>query len=361
MYRITFLLLFLLLLHPFLTIAQGPIILLPPANYGAYHWGPDYQHWPGYPDRLNWGAGFVKRLGLKTIRVEMGFDLDGSYGFDPAPQPHQNNYLLTLAGLPTYAQLFSDPQLTTYLLTTYTPQAFHRLWGTVGADLEVERMEYLQLATYLGALYPTKQFILLNWEGDNDLSPYPARAAQYQQMLAMRVLGIRQAGMPSVKSGIEINCVYEDHGGPCGPARILSMISALEPDYISYSSWLTLNQLVYETNPAVLEQRLGADVDHIVSIAGPRYWAGVVIIGEFGRYSFALMPPDQFFRAVDLMARKRQMPFLIYWQTVDEPPERSLGLGAFDSLGNLTPNGWALYLISRPFSIPGWPPKGKKG
>lgn len=338
--------------------AQSPIILLSPPKYGAYHWNPDYRSWDGSIDRLNWGAGFVKRLGFRTIRVELAFDQVDSYGFDPAPIPGQTDYLLRIAQTPEYHRLFSYPDFTDYLLTTYTPQAYFRQWGWGLPDLESEREEYRRLADHLGRAYPGKRFILLNWEGDNDLHPYRDRASSYQAMLAMRVGGIRAANMPNVKSGVEINCARDGQGGACDLALVSRMIPLVEPDYVSYSIWATINPFVYSTDPRLLEQALLDDIDHIVAVAGPRYWGGALIIGEYGRQASQPMPAYDWFRAIDLAARKRQVPYTILWQALMDRPEVSLGYGAFDPFGNITENGMAAYRIGLPLII--WPPKKGK-
>lgn len=340
-----------------LGVAQS--ILLPTPKYGAYHWNPDYAAWPGTPDRLNWGANLVAGLGLSTIRVEMGFDASGSYGFDPAPtSPSQNNYLVSVALMPQYACLFNDPRFTDYLLTTYTPQAFNRLWGTTGADLELEREEYRQLAVHLGLTYPGKTFILMSWEGDNDLYAYRSKAAQFQAILAQRVLGIRQANMPNVRSGLEINCAHDGQGGICDQALVVRMMPALQPDYLSYSPWVTINAFLYSTDPLALEAQLTSDLEAIITAAGEEFRFNRIMLGESGRAVFQPMPANIWFQALDHVARRKFLPYLIVWQTMDDS-NSVLHYGLYDVTGAITENGYAFRQLAQPpVYLPpkkGWP------
>lgn len=340
--------------------AQSTVVLPPPPQYGAYHWNPDDRFWPGYPDRLNWGAEYVSRLGVKVIRVECGCDASNSYGSDPAFVPGQTDYLRTIAQTPQYAALFNNPQFTTYILTTYTCQAYNRLWGTSGADLVTERLEYHNLAVYLAATYPSKRFIISNWEGDNDLYPFRSRAVDYLVLTAQRVIGIRQAATANVFSAVEVNCARDGQGGICDQALVVRMLPALQPDYISYSSWVTLNEIFLSLDQWILRQRFEADIAQIAQTAGPPYSSASVIIGEYGRQAAQPISAATFFTALDRAMRNLQTPYAVLWQALEDKPEVTLGYGAFDPYGNQTENGLAFFRTVLPPVIPppkkGWPP-----
>lgn len=337
------LLLFVLVLFsPFL---WSPYILSPQPNYGAYHWSPDERSWPGTPDRLNWGAEKAGRLGVGTIRVTLS--PQDPYQVNPPPIEGQEDYLMRIAATPEYAALFSNPQFTTYLLTTSTPQAYVRAWAGGSLDRSKERAEYRNLAAHLGATYPGKKFILLNWEGDNDLYWFRAYAAEFKELLRARVDGIRDAGQPNVSSGIEMNCAYPGQPFPCDQALVAGMVAELEPDYISYSSWTTINGFETSTDPAALQAALEYSFDRILEAAGiSRYWGGRLILGEYGRSRNTRMPADDWFRAIDKALRTRFVAIAIYWQMVEDID--GLGYGAYDADGILTENGLGLQRIAFP-------------
>ncbi len=260
---------------------------------GVYAWGYDTTAWPGAPDRLNWATDEVAALGGRTVRVYLGpQDI-----YDVLPSDAGTLDLTSVASAAAYATLFSSSSFDTYLLTTYSAADETNNWsaGYTGGAAAAERTEIGQLGSYLLATYPTKTFIVLNWEGDNALSPYLGSSAAwtgYAAWVAARAAGVsdaRSAAGPGAKlfSGLEFNLLRSaSSGDPCDTGANPCVISVIAPtapvDYFSYSSWDSL--LPDTTPPAVatqLEKDLGTALGW-VQMGSASATAARFIVGEFG-------------------------------------------------------------------------------
>jgi hypothetical protein len=178
---------------------------------GIYAWGYDTSAWPGTPDRLNWAVNEATALGARTVRVYLGpEDI-----YDVLTSDAGTLDLTAIASSPAYATLFSSASVDTYLLTTYSAADETSNWssGYGSAAATAERSEIAKLGAYLLATYPSKTFILLNWEGDNALASFAESTTAwdgYAAWIAARAGGVsdaRAAAGPSAKlySGLEFN------------------------------------------------------------------------------------------------------------------------------------------------------------
>lgn len=315
-----------------------PFIYNPSPDYAVYLWGAEPLGYPGSPDVLTWQAQKAAQLKVKTLRLEMGFNQDQAYGFDPAPIPGESDYLVRVASTPPYAALFDNPAFDTFLLTTYTPAAYGHAWLTDDADLGLEYLEYFNLARHLSQRHPGKRFILLNWEGDNELNGHLDREEAFRKWLSMRVTGVRDAGAANVFSAIEFNYARGNE------ARVARMLPALKPDVASYSYWKSIERFFSSGTVEEYEAALNADLDYLPTLTGNEYTGEELIIGEFGREA----KPDgvagpaisarDWFQASHRVFRRHGIKYAVCWQLVDDGTK---GYGLYGPDGALTENGRA--------------------
>lgn len=328
--------------------AQTVQTVAAPVTVGSYVWGYDDSLRPTGVSRLKWGADKAKTLG-NVLRIELGYDQYGNYGFDPAVTPGQSDYLRTLAQLPDYAAVFSEWTGKTIILTTYTPAGFNHDWAFGLADLGRERLEYYNLATYLRDTYPTITWILDSWEGNWETNGQLAQLPAWQSFMRAKVLGVKESGAKNVFSAVEINCSQPGRSNPCMSTTVLDAIPAIGPDYVSYSAWQTINIFDNSTDSVALQQQMEADLGFILERLGPGYSGENLIIGEFGRRRDHPMPARQWFDAVYGAAFNLRVKYMIYWQAIDDPG--TLQYGAFTNAGVITDNGYALQRLSRRWPV----------
>lgn len=278
----------------------------PRIYYGVYHWDCNYDSKPEHMDRLNWGAWNAARFPVDVIRVTLGKQELPDYDIQ-FPLPVGGYYLHDMANTPEYHRFFSN-QFSTYLLTTYTPQAFTHQWQDMNMDMEYA--EYYNLAVYLGTNYPHKRFVLMNWEGNNDLAYNPAHINEYRDSLMAKNNAIRNAGMFNVVDAIELNDPNE--------FTLPAIIREVKPEYISYSAWKTTSPLWGSIDPDALTDAMIRDVTAINNLTNNYYDGQHFIIGEYGQHKESPMQPYIWHNAVHQAFRRLYIKYAIYWQLLED-------------------------------------------
>ncbi len=276
-------------------------------RFGVYNWNIDDRTFPGGNlDRLNWGANTVAQTGTRTIRVFLGpRDI---YRLNPSGVSE----LSLLAATPAYAKLFTDPRFSTYLLTAYTYSSVANRWsdGFTAAEYALERAEIRRLGEYLlsNTAFTGKTFILLNWEGDNEMRDFADKESiwsSYRDSTEARADGVRdaRAAVPAsttkIHSGLEFNFIrragtLQICGTPVAdtvnqdPLANRCVIDFVAPrvsvDYYSYSAWQTLDSVYFDPslNIATELQREMRLAVSLVRATRPQIAEANFILGEFG-------------------------------------------------------------------------------
>jgi uncharacterized protein (TIGR03437 family) len=279
-------------------------------RFGVYNWNVDDRAYPGNTDdRLNWGAQSVAAAGSKTIRVFVG-PRDIYHLKSNGPASFGN--LAQLAASPAYDKLFRDPRFSTYFLTAYTYSNLQNRWGDgfSQTEYEAERSEIRTLGLYLlgNSAFAGKTFIVINWEGDNEIYGSTNKQStwdSYLRSVEARAEGVRQAReamttqQVKLYSALEFNLVRSlATDQPCGtpvadpvnqdPLSNRCVIDYIAPrasvDYYSYSSWQSITAV--HLNPALdFGAELKADVRSAVALVRtmrPEVTEANFVIGEYG-------------------------------------------------------------------------------
>jgi hypothetical protein len=279
-------------------VADGPTFSVPTDmrdRIGIYAWGYDTTSWPGSPDQLNWGASKVSGLGSRTIRVYLG--PEDVYHVLPASDGGTFD-LATAAASPAYAALLGSASFDTILLTTYSAGDDASNWtdGYTAAEAATEQQQIASLGQYLLKTYPGKTFVLLQWEGDNAISPVasnPAAWTGFTAWIQARAAGVVQAraaagsSTSQLYSGLEYNLVRSTTtGAPCdtsaNPCVVSVVVPAVDVDYYSYSSW---DSLLPGMTPAQVATSLTTDLGTALGWAqkrDPEITPARFLVGEFG-------------------------------------------------------------------------------
>jgi hypothetical protein len=254
---------------------------------------------------------------------------------------------VTLTGLAqttTWQTIFSDANVTTFVITGYdfvswpncgTKSYLNPAFFTA-ANTAAVSAEWQALATYLGSTYPTKTFILNAWEGDNDCwcgSSFTATAGScpagpsnisgYTLWMKARTAGIQAAAKGNVKSAMEMNDI-----GPLSsqglPNIMQNVLPSVPVDFISYSSWES------KATPAALANDLTTIRKFVAAKSG-----ATLFIGELGVPNSYATDSTQMVLYINV-ARSFNVPYIIVWQLLYDA---SNGLSYYDTNGNATSFG----------------------
>jgi hypothetical protein len=314
---------------------------LPHDRIGIYHWGMDTVAWPGNPDKLRWGADAIAGFGSRTIRVALGARDD--YGVNNGAAN-----LAAVAAQPAYAGLFGDSRFSTYLLTVYSTADLASNWsdGYTAVERRSAHAEVYALGRYLLENYAGKSFIVLNWEGDNALSPFPSTNTTawdgYVSWLDARAGAVAEArravpwSSSRIYSGLEFNAVKRlDTGAACDTSGNKCVISYVAPrvgvDFYSYSSWQSLST---DTPTADVGTRLSADLTtayNFVAAVRPGTTHAHFLVGEIGSardISGECDAANRISKAI-LAVQSWGAAYGIIWQMYDNVPAS----GIYDGFG----------------------------
>jgi hypothetical protein len=297
-------------------------------SYGGYHWLPFYQSLPSGVTKLQWGIESNRQLGMKAIRVPLGYSSSDPFGNQPPSGTP--NYLATMLQHPDYLALLDDPGIEIIVFTSYTEQAFKQsasqagqMDGWMNLDLPLERNEYLNAALFAGQRAPKKKIVFANWEADHE-GATTTNIAQFITLLQARVDGIARANMPNVLSGIEVALL----GG-----LVFPYLKTLAPDRILYSTWEVISPLKDSTSVTALASSMRSKLNVIKDLTG--YNPDQIIVGEFGYEHGAVMPVFDFMKTLDTVFKEFGVEYAFFWQLHWD----SYNHGAFDINGNILPIG----------------------
>jgi hypothetical protein len=308
-------------------------------------------------DFLGYGAGRVKAIGFRTIKLEF------SIAFNTTKYPNTTfgspTTLKQLAQEAAFAAVFADSGFDRYVLTCFSitrpennPWAY--AWDDTNGD--TQEQEIYDLAHHLATTYPTKEFIIQNWEGDwqllnsfNPKGPIPrSRLYAYRDYHRRRQNAVRKAladaGQGTVKYAIECNRVLDDYG-----YRVhRDVLKNINPDMVFLSSYETIEGWQQGLNQAQLEADIAAKLTSIVNRVRAELPTTPIALGEWG---FPLYNPGfaaAGYNVGNLIAAKLSAADAlgivgqIYWQIIDneeQSPGVPYGFGLHDRNGNSTTVG----------------------
>ena len=331
---------------------------------GVYAWGFDDRAFGGFADRLTWAADRVRQLGSRTIRVYVGPSDVYRLGNLGSPGAFS---LFDAAKSPAYAALFANPAFDTYVLTAYSKDDDAGLWksGYPPDAAAAERKAISEFGAHLLATYPTKTFILLNWEGDNAIAPYASNPAAWDGFVAWtqaRADGVKDArvaagGAARLFAGVEFNKVLGcDDKNKCVMSAVLPNVDV---DYVSYSSWASIGE---DVDTGAVAARLQADLDKALGFARKKDKSRF-LVGEFGAQreasTFGECTAAKRIAAIVSGLTAWGAGYGVFWQIIDNAPTDvgipQLGYGAFKADQSSTLAGEvlrALYTTETP-TVPG--------
>jgi Secretion system C-terminal sorting domain len=312
-------------------------------NVGIYYWGGSLAT-ADSSTIIPMAKALADSLGVNSIAFTLACDNDAVYRGTSYCTIGTN--LTAMASRPDFNSIITDPQFTTEIITAYDWVSYGNCDSTYFLDtafytpsntLAIEN-EYTNLANYL-ATFPTKNFIIMQWEADNQCycgSAYsdptcpsaPANIAGFTKWMNARAAGINAAHVSNVKVGIEFNNIHSLEAA--GKPDILdTVIPYIYCDYYLYSSYESIN-----VSPA----QTASDIVFIrKKLASFGKDSNALLFGEMGFPGLAwgrANAADSLQQIINVV-NEYNIPISIVWTLLDDPTSYA----TYDSLGNITPIG----------------------
>jgi len=274
-----------------------------------------------YPSRsgdfLTYSASRISAIGATAMKLYFSpnykGDFDPPYRIDYPGQTYADTYtsLATLAADPAYTTVFNDPNITRYVINTWSfqPTSLNNYWNAElsNAQIDAEYTEMFDLVTYLLSLDIDKEILIANWEGDWQLlggvDPLnlpipPRRVHRARAFFRARRNAIHDAiknnptSQTRVRMSMECNRVLDTNG----PRWHSHVTPHVRPDYVTLSIYEAINfwgdgpptsvSNIYEFVPKVFKrvrEENGSDVQILVSEAGwPENQSNFTDVGNNG-------------------------------------------------------------------------------
>ncbi|MDO8520546.1 MAG: SH3 domain-containing protein [bacterium] len=310
---------------------------------GVYFWGGTLNGAGG--NLLSMGSVILDDIGANTIRIVMSPKSDMDYNSGGCIS---NFSLKSLAQRGDFNAILSNPQFTTIVVTAIDGVTFgdcttHKYLDPTfftPANIDGVSQEYADFANYLSGAFPSKTFIVSNWEGDNAIycgtaygfNPSNSSCSYQQNLLGFekwtdaRIAGIRAANAPNVRSAVEFNIVrYLKNNGL--PSVLYDVLPNVNPDYVSYSSYESTNSIASGDNGS----QLGADVNTIRNITSKE-----IIIGEYGYAAGTRDQSKTYLETATNEISSLGITKAIVWMSLDSSDGQ---YGLYDPNAALTPSG----------------------
>ncbi len=286
-------------------------------------------------DFLTYGANLIAEMGFSTLKLELSiaFNQD-KYGYEAFGTP---TTLVGLAQQKAFAYTFEDPRFDRYVLTCFSLVEYgNNPWAAEfsKANGDAQEEEFYNLAAHLAATYPTKEFILKNWEGDwqllNGFNPSTAQPQQWraayldyhrrrQRAVRRAMLDVSAGGV--VKYAIECNRVLDEYG-----FRVhRDIIPVIKPDMVSLSCYEAIEGWTEAGGGITDQAAIEIDIaNKMARIKRRLVQAGMpagtpIMIGEYGfpqeaPYWPVTLDPVGMMNAVLTNAESLGFEGVIYWQ-----------------------------------------------
>lgn len=324
--------------------------------HGCAHTAGLYPDRSGAMDFFTYGANLVKGLGFRTLRFYLSSGYAGRDYIDQTWGAAATS-LVALAQKTPVANVLADAGFDRYIISTFAISQPDMAWqgdpGMNVLDYAAEYQEMYDLVVHLLTTYPTKEFIISNWEGDWQLaggagridtaiSPYVLQ--QYKAYHVARKRAVHDACRATSSSGkvwytIECNRVLDDFN-----YRVWTdVLTTVKPDMVSLTIYEAINSGWGSGQAAIeayIEQLLPEVVKRIRLVVGP---AIPIIVGEFGwpqdEAAFNGTSPDvgDLIQKVIDVADAEGCEGCAWWQILDNEEQATdtpRGFGLYDRNGS---------------------------
>ncbi|MFH1023077.1 MAG: hypothetical protein V1809_06780 [Planctomycetota bacterium] len=269
----------------------------------------------------------IHEMGSNVLKFSMSPRMEEQYGL---PKREDIRSLADLASREPSVKTVLDMPFAYYLIWVY-PFAHRDAAWTDGLSEKERREAYEEVHALAAHLLKTysgtgKTFLLGHWEGDWYLHPnYDPKQDPNPEAIQGMIdwLNVRQAAIDAAKNETsakdvsvchytEVNLVRKGMKG--GVCLVNNVLPHTKVDYVSYSSWDTINPHKGGTRKALHDA-----LDYIESKLPPK--AGIpgkrVFIGEYGFALETTKTPqrqDRYSRDVCRAALEWGCPFVLYWE-----------------------------------------------
>jgi len=311
------------------TVTYDPVMLLEPYNFilGTNAIGGKYQF--TNDSRLAEQAKQVRAMGSNMLKISLGPNSPNTYLLHITKKP--STTLELFQSSPEYKKVF-DMDFRYLFAWVHTVTGIDWKKGINETEEKVLYDEMFGFATYLLKEYnhSGKTFFIGNWEGDWLLHPDKNRnaspSAEHIKNMT-RWFQIRQRAIDDARKMaggenvqiyyyIEVNLVLKGlRGENCIASSILSQVN---PDLVSYSSYEAIKNRTYEEKKNQLSLVFNY-LEKQLQPKGPFPFSRRVYIGEYG-YQANINKPESFKKQYketkDIMriAIELDLPFALHWQ-----------------------------------------------